>query len=793
MQLTFLEAAVPLTKGYEKRPDGSYAGGAYPGVTNFTSHTEEVENPAQFAAALSKHAAEGHCLLTNSLEKAIVNESRRQLSDKHEPREWVLMDIDGLDGVDSVDEFIYKVLPPPFYDVSYVVQHSPSSGIKPGVRAHIYFLLYDKIDPRSIEGWLAEINLTNSVLSNQVTLSKSNLALHYPLDRVASRNGRIVYITPPECKNFADPVSERIHVVEKKHDKLSFAFSTLTPAEIARHVRDHVNTLRGQKGLKVSKKEEHIRISQDGLEILHDDLVEAGTVSSWMEDNERFMRCNINGGDSYAYYYYRDQDDPYIHNFKGEPSFRMRLFDPEFYRSHVMPHFDSLEQRRPRPFVFRDRLTDKWYAGLRQNEEIVEQPYVIGSDGKIDDYFSQYGASPPAVKQTWDRIFDPTFDHQWNEDDKVFNIWRPTEYQTNTMYASGVPDTIEKILRHVTGDDQETYDHFVNWLAYTFQNRTKTGTAWVMHGVPGTGKGLLFHHIITPIFGRDYCVSKQIKDLKDKFNGWMEQCLFVNIDEVNAEDAGREAREVVNALKNWITEPIMSIRHMQAAALMRESFINFIFTTNDFGVLPIQDGDRRFNVAPRQENKIEIEPEEVKKIKDELHSFSSYLASYKVDREKAHTALDNQAKSDLKMAARNSIEEFFQAVREGDLEFFVDGTHEHTDQYQSLADFKEAVDRWIADAKAGRASVVTRHELKAAHIVMCRDKPMKSTAFLKMAAKKGMPEKRYRGEENRLRGWKVDWELDESARRELKIHLTAVKTDEQKQAEIQVELGKDSN
>jgi len=38
MKLTFLEAKVPLTKGYEKKPDDSYIGGAYPGVTNFTSN-----------------------------------------------------------------------------------------------------------------------------------------------------------------------------------------------------------------------------------------------------------------------------------------------------------------------------------------------------------------------------------------------------------------------------------------------------------------------------------------------------------------------------------------------------------------------------------------------------------------------------------------------------------------------------------------------------------------------------------------------------------------------------------
>ena len=40
--------------------------------------------------------------------------------------------------------------------------------------------------------------------------------------------------------------------------------------------------------------------------------------------------------------------------------------------------------------------------------------------------------------------------------------------------------------------------------------------------------------------------------------------------------------------------------------------ITFLFTTNDFGILPIQDGDRRFNVAPRQEEPIVLSSGDIK-------------------------------------------------------------------------------------------------------------------------------------------------------------------------------------
>lgn len=789
MQLTFLQADVPLTKSYEKRSDGTYAGGSYPGTTLFTSHIEDVDSCARFAEALDAHAQMGHCLLTNSLTKVIKNESRAKLSDKNERREWILLDIDGMQGINTVEEFIHKVLPAPFHEVSYVVQYSPSHGIKPGVRAHIYYLLHDSVDPRAVESWLAELNLTNDELSNQVTLSKSALSLSYPLDRVASRNGRIVYITPPACTNFEDPVEERIQCVEKGHDRVSFSFASMLPAEVARKVRERVNQLRADAGLKVSKKENHIkRIDDEGREILDDDLVERGYITGTQEDNERFMRVNINGGDSWAYYFHRDQPDPYLHNFKGEPSIRLSKFDPEFYAEHVVPHFEEILRRRPRPFVFRDRFTDKYYCGTRKESEILEQPMPVGSRDKIEDYFLMHaGVSLPHHIDTWERIFDPSLNSQWLEDDRIFNTWRKTEYQEHELYNGTIPPLCEKIIRHVTGDDEEAFKRFINWLAFIQQNRTKPGTAWVLHGVPGTGKGLLFHYIIRPIFGADYCVSKQLKDLKDRFNGWMEQCLFVNIDEANADDVGYEGREIVNALKNWITEPNISVRHMQATSVNRPSFINFIFTTNDFGVLPIQDGDRRINVAPRQTKTLQITDEEVNSIAAELHAMSAYLLHYKVDEHLARHPMENQAKEDLKAAARSSIEEFFHALHYGDLRFFMEGIHEDSTEYGSLNTFKAAVERWVDDAKNDRVSQITVPELKAAMVVMCRDKGMKSSAFRSMAAKRGFPCQKRREGDDRWHGWRGEWNMTDELKRDLKIHLKAV-TDEDLQAKIESEI-----
>lgn len=787
MKLTFLEAKVALTKSYEKRPDGSYAGGSYPGVTYFTSHTEQISGPESFLKAMSKHSVQGHCLLTNSLTRQISGESRAKLSDKEELRQWIVLDIDGIDGITSVDDLIQKCLPEQFQNVTYVLQHSPSSGIKPGVRVHVFFLLFEEVDVGSVSAWIKSANLDTKLLSDQITLSNNSMALSLKLDWVANNNGRIIYITPPTCKGFSDPVAERITLVKKKYDTLSFNFAAVGSSQMRAKYKAKLNELRAAAGLKVSRKDEYYVLRND-KEYVVDSLVEPARITNPEADNDRFMRCNLDGGDSLAYYYHRD-NPVYLYNFKGEPAVRMKILDPEYYDRVAKPDMEKLREKDEKPFIFRDDATDKYFIGVRKETAIVRQPTEVGSMAKIEDYFVQFGhTSPPSPIPTWDRIFNPTSDAQWDAGNRVFNSWRPTEYQTNAMPRVSSPEVITRVITHVVGNDKETYDHFINWLAYIYQSRDKSGTAWVLHGCPGTGKGVLFHNIIRPIFGNDYCQTKQIRDLRDGFNGWMENAMFVNVDETNADDAGRDSKEIVSALKQWITDPVMSVRHMRATAVNRTSYINFIFTTNDFGVLPIQDGDRRFNVAPRQETPIVLTDDDVESIKGELQDFAGFLSSYEASALQARTPLINGAKDELKTAAETSIDSFFRACREGDLRYFTEGTDENTHEHESLSVFRLAVDQWIDDAKRDRESQVTVSQLKHAHVVLCRDKGMKSNAFISMCAKRGFAGKRRAVRNRRWRGWSIKWNIDEDMKRDLKVHLKAVPTDEEIEKQIKAEI-----
>ena len=58
--------------------------------------------------------------------------------------------------------------------------------------------------------------------------------------------------------------------------------------------------------------------------------------------SEPYVNCNINGGDSGAYYFILTNPH-YMYNFKGEPVFEIQKADPEFYKSIFDTFADQMD------------------------------------------------------------------------------------------------------------------------------------------------------------------------------------------------------------------------------------------------------------------------------------------------------------------------------------------------------------------------------------------------------------------------------------------------------------------
>ena len=215
----------------------------------------------------------------------------------------------------------------------------------------------------------------------------------------------------------------------------------------------------------------------------------------------------------------------------------------------------------------------------------------------------------------------------------------------------------------------------MNWLAVLFRYRIRTQTAWILQGTTGTGKGLLFNEIIKPLIGDDYCRLVNLANLEDQFNAFVEETIVLFVDEVDT-DQVKQMPKLMARFKTMITEAVFPLRAMRQNLREVPNHLNLILSSNQPNSMRIEANDRRFNVCPRQEQKL-LAPDEtgeelIARIKGELPAFADYLMSREADQAKARQALDNAPKRLLQTITQTAIEEVAFAFRRGDLGYFMD-------------------------------------------------------------------------------------------------------------------------
>ncbi len=409
--------------------------------------------------------------------------------------------------------------------------------------------------------------------------------------------------------------------------------------------------------------------------------------------------CNINGGDSGAYYYYTD-NPKVMYNFKGEPNFIIRQFDRNFadkaekharrtkaakkrheknaaYQDFIKSSQQYLTDSTQTIvyFAFRDAKTDKYHVGSfdRNTEDLNIDP--ISSKDRISDYFIQHGLDELEIIETFEYVFKPESLTVFDPKNKFVNKFVSTVYLKNAKVIpdSDIPASIERVVHHVFNSDQSLVEHFLNWAACIIQYRCRTETAWILQGTTGTGKGLLIG-LLRKIIGEDYVRTVTIPNLEDNFNGYMDQCLILFIDEVDT-DQIKSMPKLISRLKTLITEPKIALRAMRTDLYEVPNHLNIIMASNQPNSMRIEDNDRRFNVSARQDTKLLMPNESgtdlVSRINDELQDFTNYLMSRPADRSLARITIENESKLLLQKTTQTSTEEISQALLNGDLEYFV--------------------------------------------------------------------------------------------------------------------------
>lgn len=812
MKLTFLEGYKPLVKRFTSQGVDSY-----PQVKKVTSHTFEIENDPpglrEKYKLVQKHAAAGCGLLKGSLIRDLVKESRAGMTSDEAPAYNIVMDIDGVRPIDlemgapfnadkirTLSEYFVAWLPACFHRASYIVHASASLGTKPGVFSiHLDFLLKTPIPVQILKDYLTWLNFALPQFEQELTLTATGTALRYKLDRTLADNSRIIYIGHPVFEEVDDPIpntDDRLMLVEKMHHCVDLAeeIKAMDAGKIQRLTRAKITYLRQSAGLPESKEHRTTaRINGHMISVVTNPDNMYLTLSY---EKGPFVYYNINGGDSNAYFVYKNNPQV-VYNFKGEPNFLFERADPETYKKHLeMFGFGNTPGNAPAtetedteekaealtiPLVFRDKGTDRFYNAMFNTgiNELVEVNSVSGEKGCLS-WMKEHNGIPPEIIPSVDYVFAPNDERRIDLSGRFINRFIPSELMLNPAeiddkykgttygYAGNMAElcpTIHKLTNSICGNGQLEVEHFINWLAFLVQEKDKTQTAWLFHGVQGTGKGVFLYNVLMPIVGENNAVARGVGDIEEQYNSWLQETLLVAFDEFSIQHMKNKTK-IADKLKNWITDKLTSVRAMHTDYKTPRTYCSFLFFTNHEAPITLDSSDdRRYNVAPRQltplrEQYPEIIDDLIPNLEKETPLFATYLLNFKYVLKMVRVPLANNAKEELRLAGRTTNDEFCDAVRAGNFEYFLEILN--VDSGQNFHDYilpaKNLLQSYIRKLYADENPATYVKDLRVFYEAIVG--PVKSDAVLgKMLSRKGLSSTRQLRNGNKIAVYDIKWDV----------------------------------
>lgn len=669
MDCTFLSAYMPLTKAYTKTVAGIEKS-TYPHAYEFTSHSETFGNLQDFEKLLNAHAALGHCLLKGNITQPLINESRAGSTSTQSPTNWLCFDIDGLPGNITVDAFMTAI---GLDKVSYLLQWSASYGIEnKALRCHVMVQLDRLVPAPLIKQWLIHINHTVPILHDNQSLTKTGNALSWPLDITACQNDKLIYIAPPILKGIKNPLGKipRISVVIKSQP--IYTFPTAPTVATNRVLTDkRILELRALAGMPARKLTYKLAGNQEIL--VKPDQCDATEI----KQERGFVYFNINGGDSWGYYHPEDNPD-YIHNFKGEPVYLTKELLPDYWKS-LQSAGSRVSSTGLMYLAFCDRNTSIYWKGTYDQTNDLLNITQARTETILRDFAKENGMVMGEYIPAWTMSFDPHDSVRVDFANQTINTFQLTEYmKAVAKEVKTCPPTIFKIIHHVLGGNKDITEHFMNWIAFILQKRTRTLTSWVAHGVEGTGKGILMNLILRPLFGLNQTTVQRMEQFKQPYNGYLKQCFLVFIDEMQA-SALLDEQGVAANIRNYITEPTITIRQMHVAGIEYENHTNWFFLSNKPDPVRIPREDRRTNVAKYQPKKLYPTdadlakfPGDKLKIIKELQAFHDYLLGFKINETAVGTVIQTEDRETLIDLGENAMDTVANALLSGSMEFFID-------------------------------------------------------------------------------------------------------------------------
>lgn len=770
MELHFLSAAYPLTKTITpttKEP--------YPLVKNFTSTAETVNTPVEFFKAVQRHSQKGHCLLKGPLSRPLINEPRAGSTRTDDQTDWICLDFDRFESPNIDDQLTAMGLA----DITYILQYSSSHGL-PGtegtVSAHVFMLLEQAVFAPTLKAWLMNHNLT--LFRGELRLSRCKNQLSWPLDITTCQNDKLLYIAPPRFKGMKDPVENRLQLVTKPLNYI--------PTE--RIGERHIDALKNEarKALNELRVAEGLKARTAGTswvgstEVLNKPNVASVT---GVKSNGEYTRLNLNGGDSWAYWHHNDNFE-LLYDFKADCAYKTKEMLPGYYADLCAQRAET--NATPTDdgdliLAFRDLKTAEYFNGLWNPTDRKLELYRAKNETQLDHWMKSHGRHLGDFIPVWDIQYNPREDWIVDEDRHAINTFLRSEFMWVDPRPNNEWPTILGIIQHMLGETERTelVNHFLNWFACIFQRQHKPHTAWVCHGIEGTGKGYFANRIAKPLLADRNFSSVTVDKIEDQFNAWLDGKLFIFIDEVDVDDF-REKGRITSRLRNYITEPTVSIRDMRRVAVDKPNYASFLFSSNRPQPVYIPQTDRRYNVGNFQASKLPA-PNDAK-IAKELHAFAEWLADHKVDINLANGIVNTEERERIKSLGITSIVETCNAITSGDIgALWLSRPDEHRLNESGVVNsvtlnaqaYNQLIKQLLSEALADKHGKLTRDELVTILQYNVGNIPVSPNKFTSLLRHNGIETKRLRKHEQTTYGIEIIWKIPDWLREEIEENLAA--------------------
>ena len=740
-KITFLKGSKPLVKIFEKR-GSEVIKHSYPLVKAFTSFEEDCNSIQDLAVLLVHHARQSHCLLKGAIKHELAQESRAGATSATTPTYCLVIDADGL-AVDSLRTFISLLpekLRQTSHVVQWSASQGLGPGLRCHIFYWLAEAVHPETLKQwmtwlnmAVPEFKASITLSKTKMGLKWPLDitiNQNDKLIYIAPPILKGD-----ITPSIIKDF-DP-DNRVQLFRRRYQKLKYDFKADIPSKQSLGSRKGkiLNALREKEGLKPHKPKmttyESVRVASTSNEV----------EVTGIRHGDEFIYLNLNGGDSWGYYYPKKNPE-ILYNFKDEDNYRLKDICPEHYAealkqaeqcrrvqaqdmseaeqeaASIPPDNPPPTTRKPRkkkwgglaeekdtvpdsddpdvvggdnviPFVFIDRETGTYWRGW-YNEATGDKKYWNSPNLHVQRNFQlNWGMDTKAPYEEWDILFDPTDFARFDPKRRRLNLYNPPELvrqwrlmpkeERRKRQLKDLPEIARKVIMHVVGNDLQAYKYFINWIAFVVQECRKTTTAIICQGTYGTGKDVMYQHILVPLIGKDYTPKMSMDAAaNDPFNAHIEQGILALFNEADLDSLLKHMKRKTNKImKEMISDEDLNVRKMFKGHFKKPSYLNVLLFANEKHSAHIPQGDRRYSVMPRQERPIELSGEEIGQLQEELSEIAQFFMCFDYDEAVARTPLDNESRRFIQSLSLDSNEEVFEAIRQGDFNFFVDSWPEH--------------------------------------------------------------------------------------------------------------------